>query len=65
MKFLLPLILTIVTSFAKPLPLEVVRNTARELDEVLTAGQEAEGIKANPIVDDPTFIRRSYLNIIG
>jgi FMN phosphatase YigB (HAD superfamily) len=54
-----------VTSFAKPLPLEVVRNTARELDEVLTAGQEAEGIKANPIVDDPTFIRRSYLNIIG
>ncbi len=65
MKILLLLILTIATSFAKPLPLDVVRNTARELDEVLTAGQKAEGIKANPIVDDPTFIRRSYLNIIG
>ena len=58
MKFLLPLILTIATSFAKPLPLEVVRNTARELDEVLMAGQKAEELEANPIVDDPTFIRR-------
>ncbi len=65
MKFLLPLILTIATSFAKPLSLEVVRNTARELDEVLMAGQKAEELEANPIVDDPTFIRRAYLNIIG
>jgi hypothetical protein len=65
MKFLLPLIATIPAVFAKPLPLEVVRNTARELDEVLIAGQKTEGIKANPIVDDATFVRRSYLNIIG
>ena len=65
MKFLLSLILSITASFAKPLPLEVVRNTARELDEVLIAGQKSEEIKANPIVDDSTFIRRSYLNIIG
>ena len=65
MKFLLLLILTITTSFAKPLPLDVVRNTARELYEVLIAGQKAEEITANPIVDDPTFVRRSYLNIIG
>lgn len=65
MKFLLPLIATIPAVFAKPLPLDVVRNTARELDEVLIAGQKTEGIKANPIVDDATFVRRSYLNIIG
>ena len=43
MKILLPFILTIATSFAKPLPLEVVRNTARELNEVLTAGQKSRG----------------------
>lgn len=65
MKFLLPFIITIPAVFAKPLPLDVVRNTARELDEVLIAGQKTEGIKANPIVDDSTFVRRSYLNIIG
>jgi hypothetical protein len=65
MKFLLPLIVTIPVVFAKPLPLDVVRNTAREIDELLHAGQEARSIKANPITDDSTFVRRSYLNIIG
>lgn len=65
MKFLLPFILIISAGFAKPLSLEVIRNTARELDEVLIAGQKSEGIQANPIADDSTFIRRSYLNIIG
>ena len=65
MKSLIPLILTIAASCAKTLPLEVVRNTAREINEVLMAGQKAKGIRANPIADDPTFVRRSYLNIIG
>lgn len=65
MKILLSLLLTVPAVFAKPLPLDIVRNTARELDEVLIEGQKAQGIKANPIVDDATFLRRSYLNIIG
>ena len=65
MKFLLPLILTIPAVFAKPLPLEVVRNTARELDEILLQGQQAQSVQANPIVNDATFLRRTYLNIIG
>lgn len=65
MKFALPLILCLAGAYAKTLPLEVVRNTARELDEVLVAGQKAKKLTPNPIVDDATFLRRSYLNIIG
>ncbi|MEN8871543.1 MAG: DUF1549 domain-containing protein [Akkermansiaceae bacterium] len=65
MKFLLSLIVSIPAVLAKPLPLDVVRNTARDLDEVMIASQKAEGIKPNPVVDDSTFVRRSYLNIIG
>lgn len=65
MRFFLPLLLTIPAVFAKPLPLDVVRNTARELDEILLQGQQAQGVKANPVIDDATFLRRSYLNIIG
>ena len=62
---LLPLLLTATTALAKPLPLDIVRNTATELDSVLIKGQQAQGIKANPLANDPTFLRRSYLNIIG
>ncbi|MGB0145580.1 MAG: DUF1549 domain-containing protein, partial [Akkermansiaceae bacterium] len=65
MKFALSLILCVAGACAKTLPLEVVRNTARELDEVLVAGQKAKKLTPNPIVDDATFLRRSYLNIIG
>ena len=65
MKFTLLLILTVAAATAKPLPLEVVRNTAREIDQVLVAGQKAQKLTPNPVVDDSTFLRRSYLNIIG
>ncbi|MFT6499353.1 MAG: hypothetical protein ACJAT6_001489, partial [Akkermansiaceae bacterium] len=65
MKFLLPLLIVVPTIFAKPLTPEAVRNTVRELDEVLLEGQKAQGITANPIVNDATFLRRSYLDIIG
>ena len=67
MKRLLPLLFVFPTvlATARPLPLDIVLNTARELDEVLIEGQRAQDIKANPLVDDPTFLRRSYLNIIG
>jgi hypothetical protein len=65
MKTILPLIFCVVGASAKPLPLEVVHNTARELDKVLVTGQKARKVTPNPIVDDATFLRRSYLNIIG
>jgi len=65
LRFILPLLFIAPSAFAKTLPLDIVRNTARELDEVLIEGQKAQGIQANAIVDDATFLRRSYLNIIG
>ena len=43
MKFALPLILCLAGACAKTLPLEVVRNTARELDEVLVVLLKWEG----------------------
>lgn len=65
MKFILPLIATIPTLFAAPLSDEVVRNTAREIDEVLIQGLDELKLSPNAIVNDATFLRRSYLNIIG
>ena len=65
MKFLLPLIATIPALFAAPLSDEIIRNTARELDEILIEGLNDLNLKPNALVDDPTFLRRSYLNIIG
>lgn len=50
---------------AAPLPLDVVKNTAREIDEFLILSQQKQSIKVNPITDDPTFLRRAYLNIAG
>ncbi len=65
MKSLLTFLIAVPAVFAKPLPLDIVLNTARELDAVLIEGQQAQGIKPNAIIDDATFLRRSYLNIIG
>ena len=65
MKFALPFLACLATVCAKPLPPEVVRNTAREIDELLIAGQKAQGLTPTAITDDATFLRRSYLNIIG
>lgn len=52
-------------SWAKELPQEVIRNTSREIDRFIQTANSTKGINANPIVDDATFLRRSYLNIIG
>lgn len=65
MKILLPLLLSLAALSAKPLPSDLVQETAREIDELLTAGQKARDLTPNPPVDDATFLRRSYLNIIG
>lgn len=47
------------------LSLEVVKNTSRSIDLAIQSENEKQGIKPNPIVDDTTFLRRAYLNIIG
>lgn len=65
MKFLLILLATLPSLFAAPLSSEVVPNTARQLDEILQAGLEKLELQPNPIVDDATFLRRAYLDIIG
>ena len=64
MKKLLPLLL-VPLAHAAQLSDEVIRNTAREIDEILLAGQKAQKITPMPVADDATFVRRSYLNIIG
>ncbi len=65
MKFFLPLLLTSLTANAKPLSIEVVHNTAREIDNALVSAQIKQKITPNPIVDDATFVRRAFVNIIG
>jgi len=65
MKAIFALLATIPALFAAPLSDEIVRNTARELDEVLIEGLTELKLNPNSIVDDATFLRRSYLNIIG
>ena len=64
MKRLLPLLL-VPFAHAAPLSDDVIRNTAREIDEILLAGQKEQKITPMPVADDSTFVRRSYLNIIG
>lgn len=60
-----PLFLLIPALQAAPLSLEVVKNTARQIDETLLLEQKTQNVTANPIADDSTFLRRSYLNITG
>lgn len=62
MKFLLPVLpLLLALAPAKPLPPELIEKSASEIDEALRAGQKAREITPNGIVDDATFLRRSYL----
>ncbi len=50
---------------AKTLPLEIILNSARELDAALITAQKKQSIEPKPLIDDATFLRRSFLNIIG
>ena len=62
-----PVLLALLASplLAKELPLKVVQNTAREIDSLLADGQKKHEVKATKITDEPTFLRRTYLNIAG
>ena len=50
---------------AEQLPLNVTQNISREIDYIIELANQKKSIKANPRIDDATFLRRSYLNIIG
>ncbi len=42
-----------------------IRNTSLEIDTLMEEHYESLGVKAQPFIDDATFLRRSYVNIIG
>ena len=44
---------------------EDVQAASREIDNILAADWKKSGVEGNPAVDDPTFVRRIYLDVIG
>lgn len=50
---------------AKPFSQEQVRSTSHQIDQLVAAHLQTKSIKANPIINDATFARRSYLSIAG
>jgi hypothetical protein len=50
---------------AKPLSDKVVEQAASRIDRLLSADLKKAGLKENQRIDDATFLRRSYLGIIG
>ena len=59
------LLSSICVSQAEKLPLQMITNSAAEIDYIIENANKAKGIQPNPIVDDATFLRRSYISIIG
>jgi len=60
----LPLV-CVISAHAKPLPDSVVTQAASRIDRILADDLKSAGLKPNPVIDDATFLRRSYLGIIG
>lgn len=52
-------------SLADKLPRAMVANSGAEIDYIIETANKEKKIDPNPIIDDATFLRRSYLNIIG
>ncbi|MGJ8678190.1 MAG: DUF1549 domain-containing protein [Akkermansiaceae bacterium] len=50
---------------AKTVSEDVIRNTSNEIDQFIANYLLQKEIQANPITDDATFARRSYINIAG
>ena len=50
---------------AKPFSQEKVRSTSNEIDQLLATYLGEHQAKANPIINDSTFLRRSYISISG
>ena len=52
-------------AMAKPLPESVVAQAAARIDYLLSEDLARAKLKPNAIADDATFLRRSYLAIVG
>ncbi|MGJ8642745.1 MAG: DUF1549 domain-containing protein [Luteolibacter sp.] len=50
---------------AQALTEKEAKSAAKEIDAMVEADLDAAGLKPNAIVDDGTFLRRTYLGIIG
>ncbi|MBT8045392.1 MAG: DUF1549 and DUF1553 domain-containing protein, partial [Verrucomicrobiae bacterium] len=50
---------------AKPFSQEKVRSTSNQIDQLVATYLQNKKIKANPIIDDATFVRRAYISISG
>lgn len=59
------LLLSCSSLLAERLPLNVVQNISREIDHIIEQNNQKSSIAPNPLIDDATFLRRSYLNVIG
>jgi hypothetical protein len=55
----------ILPASGKPLSETVVSQAAARIDGLLAEDFKRAGRKPNPLVDDATFVRRSYLGVIG
>ncbi|MGJ8672743.1 DUF1549 domain-containing protein [Rubritalea sp.] len=53
------------TCYAKKQPLAVITNAAAEIDYIIEVANAEKDISPNSIIDDATFLRRAYINIIG
>ena len=42
-----------------------VQKAAREIDKLILSGLERHGVEPNEAINDETFVRRVYLDIIG
>ena len=42
-----------------------VQKAAKEIDKLILAGLEKHGVEPNEAIDDETFVRRVYLDVIG
>ncbi|MBK1853998.1 DUF1549 domain-containing protein [Verrucomicrobiaceae bacterium 5K15] len=50
---------------AKAFSQETVRSTSNEIDQLVAAYLQKSKVKANPVIDDATFMRRAYISIGG
>lgn len=50
---------------AKEFSQEAVRSTSNQIDQLVAAHLQKNNVRANPIIDDGTFVRRAYIAISG
>lgn len=53
------------TLHAGPLSAEELRGIAGQIDRLVERDLQRDGLEPMPLADDPTFLRRAYLGIVG